>query len=138
MTRSPIRAAAVLAVAFSCSASAGDPEIPVLKAYEQPTYTLVTHDEYTASEIPGQTARIDAFLRQQLAMPEHAASVPTKILVLPSGLARRYFEISRRHDDRIRASADSRTSCCWNIASIRTSFGTSCFTNTRMRSCARR
>ena len=98
MKRSPIRVAAVLAVAFSCSASSGDPDIPAFKAYEQPTYTLVTHDQYTASEIPGQTARIDAFLTQQLAMPVHTPNLPTRILVIPTDLWLRYFETSDDFD----------------------------------------
>jgi hypothetical protein len=102
MKSSPIRAAAVLAVAFSCSAAAGDPDIPAFKAYEQPAYTLVTHDQYTASEIPGQTERIDAFLRQQLAMPD-TASMPTKILVLPTTLDR--YSRSPMTPDRFRAGA---------------------------------
>ena len=95
MKRNPIRTAAVLAVAISCVASAADPEIPQFKAYEQLTYTLITHDKYTASQIPGQTARIDAFLTQQLATPVHTPNLPTKILVIPYDLSHRYFEIQR-------------------------------------------
>ncbi len=93
MKRIPIRAAAVLAVAMSCVASAAEPEIPQFKAYELLTYTLITHDDYTASQIPGQTARIDAFLTQQLATPVHTPNLPTTILVIPYALTHRYFEI---------------------------------------------
>jgi hypothetical protein len=69
------------------------PEIPAFKSYDMLTYTLVTHDEYTASHIPGQTARIDAFLTQQLATPVHTPSLPTRVLVLPYKLTHRYFEV---------------------------------------------
>jgi len=93
MRRIAIHAATVLAIAISCVASAADPEIPQFKAYDQLMYTLVTHDEYTASQIPGQTARIDAFLTQQLATPVHTPNLPTKILVIPYELSHRYFEI---------------------------------------------
>jgi len=69
MKRIHFRAATLLAVAFASAAPADEPEIPAFKAYDLLTYTLVTHDEYTASQVPGQTARIDAFLTQQLATP---------------------------------------------------------------------
>jgi hypothetical protein len=86
--------AALAASLFAAAASgAAEPELPAFKAYDQLTYTLVTHDPYTASEIPGQTARIDAFLTQQLATPVHTPSLPTRILVIPELLAHRYFEV---------------------------------------------
>jgi hypothetical protein len=85
--------AAFAASLFAAAASAADPELPAFKSYDQLTYTLVTHDKYTASEIPGQTARIDAFLTQQLATPVHTPSLPTTILVIPELLAHRYFEV---------------------------------------------
>src|SRR5688572_32333746 len=86
--------AAFAASLLAAPASAADGELPAFKAYEQPTYTLVTHDKYTASEIPGQTARIDAFLTQQLAIPVHTPNLPTRILVIPTDLWLRYFETS--------------------------------------------
>ena len=79
---------------FVCAnAPAQVPEIPAFKSYDLLTYTLVTHDEYTASHIPGQTARIDAFLTQQLATPVHTPNLPTRVLVLPYKLTHRYFEV---------------------------------------------
>jgi hypothetical protein len=94
MKRIPMRAAAVLAMAISCVASAADPEIPESKAYELLTYTLVTHDKFTASQIPGQTARIDSFLTLQLATGVHTPSLPTWIWVVPPALWRKYLEPS--------------------------------------------
>ncbi len=85
--------AACVASLCAAAASAADVELPAFKAYDQLTYTLVTHDQYTASEIPGQTARIDAFLTQQLVTPVHAPSLPTTILVIPEQMAHRYFEV---------------------------------------------
>jgi len=93
MKRIHFRAATLLAVAFASAAPADEPEIPAFKAYDLLTYTLVTHDEYTASQVPGQTARIDAFLTQQLATPVHTPNLPTKVLVLPYKLTHRYFEV---------------------------------------------
>jgi hypothetical protein len=85
--------AAFAASLLAAPASAADGELPAFKVYQQLTYTLVTHDPYTASEIPGQTARIDAFLTQQLATPVHAPSLPMTILVIPEQMAHRYFEV---------------------------------------------
>src|SRR5262245_20825082 len=84
--------AAFAASLFAAAAGAAEPELPEFKSYDLLTYTLVTHDKYTASHIPGQTARIDAFITQQLATPLHTAKLPTWILVLPNDLAHRYFE----------------------------------------------
>ena len=86
--------AALAASLCAAAASAAEPELPAFSTYEQPTYTLVTHDPYTASHIPGQAARIDAFLTQQLAAPTHAPNLPTKILVVPREWWLRYFETS--------------------------------------------
>lgn len=85
---------ATWAALATLAAEAGDIEIPQFKAYEQPTYSLVTHDKYIASQVVGQTARIDAFLTQQLSMPAHKPSLPTRILVIPYELTHRYFEVS--------------------------------------------
>jgi hypothetical protein len=87
-------AAALFAAMVALAASAAELDIPEFKSYEQLTYTLITHDEYTASQIPGQTARIDAFLTRQLATPVHTPNLPTTILVLPYDLSHRYFEVS--------------------------------------------
>jgi len=86
-------AAAFAACLFAVAASSEVPEIPAFKSYDMLTYTLVTHDDYTASQVPGQTARIDAFLTQQLATPVHAPNLPTRILVVPYNLSHRYFEV---------------------------------------------
>lgn len=83
---------ATWAASMVLAANAGEVEVPALKSYDTLLYRLVTHDEYTASHIPGQTARIDAFLAQQFATPVHSPRLPTTILVIPEKLARRYFE----------------------------------------------
>ncbi|HET9475031.1 MAG TPA: hypothetical protein VFO82_14125 [Steroidobacteraceae bacterium] len=94
MKRSLMHAAAVLVVALSGVSSASEPKIPEFKAYELATYTLITHDRFTASQIPGQAARIDAFLTQQLNTGAHTPSLPTWIWVVPPDLWRRYLEPS--------------------------------------------
>jgi hypothetical protein len=85
---------ATWAASTALAAGAGELDIPKLRTYEQPTYRLVTHDEFTASHIPGQTARIDAFLSQQLATPSQAPGLPATILVLPRNVWLQYFETS--------------------------------------------
>lgn len=95
--KKPQGAAAVFATwaaSLALVANAGEVDIPALKAYDTLPYELVTHDAYTASEIPGQTARIDAFLRQQLATPGHKPGLPTTILVVPREVWLEYFETS--------------------------------------------
>ena len=86
-------AAALAACLMAGAANSEVPEIPAFKSYEMLTYTLVTHDDYTAGHVPGQTARIDAFLTQQLATPVHTPSLPTRVLVLPYKLTHRHFEV---------------------------------------------
>jgi hypothetical protein len=84
----------IVLLSLCCArAPAQVPELPAFKSYDMLTYTLVTHDEFTAAHIPGQTARIDAFLTQQLATPVHTPNLPTRILVLPYKLTHRYFEV---------------------------------------------
>ena len=72
---------ATWAASMALAANAGEVEVPALKSYDTLLYRLVTHDEYTASHIPGQTARIDAFLSQQLATPTHTPGLPTTIVL---------------------------------------------------------
>jgi len=85
---------ATWAALMTLVSTAAEIKVPAFKSYDQLTYRLVTHDAFTASHIPGQTARIDAFLSQQLATPTHKPGLPTTILVLPREVWLEYFEAS--------------------------------------------
>jgi hypothetical protein len=78
--------AAVLATLLAVAADARGPEIDALKSYAMPAYTIVTHEERSAQEVPPHVAIMDGLLSGLLKRRSRAVEVPTVIFVMPDNL----------------------------------------------------
>jgi hypothetical protein len=88
-------AKATLALMVVATVAAGGepaPNVDGFKAYELPAYTIVTHDEGNARQVPRVAAQIDGVLAKLLNRGALMPSAPTYISFIPDSTWMRYLE----------------------------------------------
>jgi hypothetical protein len=83
---------ALMAVATVATGGEPAPDVDGFKAYELPAYTIVTHDEGNARQVPKVAAQIDGVLSKLLNRGALLPSAPTYISFIPDGTWMRYLE----------------------------------------------
>jgi hypothetical protein len=86
--------AVALAALLAVSARAREPDVGGFRSYSMPGYTIVTHDEKAARQIPTQIAMIDGVLEQLLVGQTRIPGAPTFVIVAPQKLWNDYLQPS--------------------------------------------
>jgi hypothetical protein len=90
--KAAMAALALMVVAKVATAGVPAPEVDGFKAYELPAYTIVTHDEGNARQVPRVAAQIDVVLAKLLNRSALLPSAPTYISFVPDRTWMRYLE----------------------------------------------
>ncbi len=85
-------ALALMVLATVASGGVPAPDVDGFKAYELPAYTIVTHDEGNARQVPRVAAQIDGVLAKLLNRGALLPSAPTYISFIPDSTWMRYLE----------------------------------------------
>ncbi len=85
-------ALALMVVATVAIGGEPAPDVDGFKAYELPAYTIVTHDEGNARQVPRVAAQIDGVLAKLLNRGALLPSAPTYISFIPDSTWMRYLE----------------------------------------------
>jgi hypothetical protein len=82
----------VSGVAISTIAFARGPDLSGMRAYPQPGYTIVTHDEESARKIVPMADALRQVMSNLLEKPASPSPLPTHVFVVPLNVWRRYLQ----------------------------------------------
>jgi hypothetical protein len=85
---------AALATLFAGAADAREPNVRGFKAYALPAYTIITHDESSARQVPSAVAKIDSLLAAFLQTDGRGNGAPLYVVLAPENLWVDYLEPS--------------------------------------------
>ena len=83
---------AALASGFMGTARAREPDVSGLRAYDLPGYTIITHDDNTASKMVPSIAAVEQVLSNLLSRDIAPTGRPTHVYIVRLGLWRRYLQ----------------------------------------------
>jgi hypothetical protein len=77
---------------FAATANAREPDVGGFKSYAMPAYTIITHDENSAREVPSAVAKIESLLAAVIKSDGPGNAAPTYIVLAPQNLWTDYLE----------------------------------------------